>query len=277
MRHFSIVSRPRRGEVRRSVHGPWRGRAKSDTNSAQLIDFRLVAVSVRRLRSSSRLQTAGQATKGNCCPAWERACLRSDPGPRAALAAGAVVIPCAGDGQVSFTDRGSDDDERMGYLRVPLVLGALAVVIGGCGSGSARTAAADAQVETGSCQSSGAGGHVVSQSCSFVLNDGQQFRCRQAFEGQTPTARVLEHTKGCVRLRSLVLSPAVRRMIAALDKVRSCLTAKAYACSGLRCCRPIHPAQVAQMARLSLGEAPLTSCSSLFIPMPPELSGCKPR
>jgi hypothetical protein len=114
----------------------------------------------------------------------------------------------------------------MGYLRVPLVLGALAVVIVGCGSGSARTAAADAQVETGSCQSSGAGGHVVSQSCSFVLNDGQQFRCRQAFEGQTPTARVLEHTKGCVRLRSLALSPAVRRMIAALDNVRSCLTAK---------------------------------------------------
>jgi hypothetical protein len=59
-----------------------------------------------------------------------------------------------------------------------------------------------------------------------VLSDGQQFRCRQAFEGQTLTARVLVHTKGCVRLRSLVLSPAVRRMIAALDKARTCLTAK---------------------------------------------------
>ena len=116
----------------------------------------------------------------------------------------------------------------MGYLRVALVLGTLAVVIVtvSCGSGRAPTAAADAQVETGSCQSSGVGGHGVSQSCSFVLSDGQQFRCRQAFEGQTLTARVLVHTKGCVRLRSLVLSPAVRRMIAALDKARTCLTAK---------------------------------------------------
>ncbi len=103
---------------------------------------------------------------------------------------------------------------------------ALAVVVGGCGSGSTRAAVADAQVESGSCQSSGAGGRVVSQSCSFVLSDGQRFRCQKAFRGQTPTARVLGHAKGCVRLRSLVLSPAVRRMITALDRARSCLTTK---------------------------------------------------
>jgi hypothetical protein len=113
----------------------------------------------------------------------------------------------------------------MGYLRVMVVVGALAVVVGGCGSDSARAAAADAQVGSGSCQVSGVGGHTTSQSCSFVLSDGQQFRCRQAFEGQTPTARVLEYTQGCVRLPSLKLSPAERRMIAALDKARSCLTA----------------------------------------------------
>jgi len=132
----------------------------------------------------------------------------------------------AGVGRCHPPTRESEDDELMGYLRVVVVVGAMAVVVGGCGSGSVRTAAADAQVESGSCQVSGVGGHTTSQSCSFVLSDGQQFRCRQAFEGQTPTARVLEHTKGCVRLPSLKLSPAERRMIAALDKARGCLTAK---------------------------------------------------
>jgi hypothetical protein len=100
----------------------------------------------------------------------------------------------------------SEDDERMRYLRVPLVLMALAVVVGGCGSGSTRMAVADAQVESGSCQSSGAGGRVVSQSCSFVLSDGQQFRCQKAFRGQTPTARVLEHTK---EVRQVALAGAL--------------------------------------------------------------------
>ncbi len=84
----------------------------------------------------------------------------------------------------------------MGYLRMVLAVGVLVAPIGGCGSGSKRPAAADAQVETGGCQSSGAGGHTTSQSCTFILTDGQQVRCYQAFAGQTPTARLLEHTKG---------------------------------------------------------------------------------
>jgi hypothetical protein len=114
----------------------------------------------------------------------------------------------------------------MGYLRTVLVAGMVAATVGGCGSGSAPTATAGAQIESGSCESSGAGGRVTSQSCSFVLSDGEQFRCHKAFEGSTPTAPVLEHVKGCVRLTSLVLSPAVRRMIAALDKARRCLSTK---------------------------------------------------
>ncbi len=114
----------------------------------------------------------------------------------------------------------------MRYLRVGLAVWVLTAAIGGCGSGSKPAAAADAQVEAGSCQSSGIDGHTTSQSCSFILSDGQQFRCQKAFAGHSPTARVLEHTTGCVRLRSLVLSPAVRRMIAALDRTPSCLTAK---------------------------------------------------
>lgn len=102
----------------------------------------------------------------------------------------------------------------------------LAVCVGGCGSTSPRTTAADARVESGSCQSAGAGGRVISESCSFVLSDGQRFRCHSAFAGHTLTAPMLEHTKGCVRLRSLAFSAGVRRMIATLDRTRSCLAGK---------------------------------------------------
>ncbi len=143
----------------------------------------------------------------------------------------------------------------MGYLRVVVVVGAMAVVVGGCGSGGARTAAADAQVGSGSCQVSGAGGHTTSQSCSFVLSDGQQFRCRQAFEGQTPTARVLEHTKGCVRLPSLKLSPVERRMIAALDKARSCLTAKGIRALGAPVLPPNPPGSSSADGEIVVGRS----------------------
>lgn len=109
----------------------------------------------------------------------------------------------------------------MRSLRIKLAVGCLAAVVGGCGSGGARTAAAGARVESGTCQSSGADGRTVSQSCDFVLSDGQRFRCRNAFEGQTPTARTLERTRGCVRLPSLKLSGTERAMITALDTARS--------------------------------------------------------
>lgn len=112
------------------------------------------------------------------------------------------------------------------YPCAGFVVGALAVAVGGCSSGAAQTATADAQVESGNCHSAGSSGHVTSQSCDFVLSDGQQFRCHKAFAGQTPTARMLEHANGCVRLRSLRLSPAVRAVVAAIDKARSCLTAR---------------------------------------------------
>ena len=144
----------------------------------------------------------------------------------------------------------------MGHLRVVVVVGAMAVVVGGCGSGSAPTAAADAQVvESGSCQVSGAGGHTTSQSCSFVLTDGQQFRCRRAFQGQTPTARVLEHTKGCVRLPWLKLSPAERRMISALDQARSCLTAKGIRALGAPVLPPNPPGSSSADGEIVVGRS----------------------
>jgi hypothetical protein len=150
---------------------------------------------------------------------------------------------------------GKRDDEWMGSVRVVLAVGVLAAVIGGCGSGRATTTAADAQVETGSCQSSGVDGRTTSQSCSFVLSDGQQFRCHKAFEGSTPTARMLEHTKGCVRLPSLKLSPAVRRMTAALDKARSCLTAKGLRALGAPVLPPNPPGSSIPDGELIVGRS----------------------
>ncbi len=78
----------------------------------------------------------------------------------------------------------------MRYLPVVLAVGMLVVAVGGCGSGGARTAGAGAQVETGSCQSSGADGHVTSQSCSFVLSGGQEFRCHKMVRANVPLVRI---------------------------------------------------------------------------------------
>ncbi|MDQ2759511.1 MAG: hypothetical protein M3Y17_03485 [Actinomycetota bacterium] len=143
----------------------------------------------------------------------------------------------------------------MRYLPVVLAVGMLVVAVGGCGSGGARTAGAGAQVETSSCQSSGADGHVTSQSCSFVLSDGQQFRCHKAFEGSTPTARVLEHTKGCVGLPSLKLFPAVRRMIAGLGKAQRCLTAKGVRVVGGPVLPPVSPRSSSPDGELALSRS----------------------
>ncbi len=121
--------------------------------------------------------------------------------------------------------------------------------------GVTRTAAADARVESASCQLSGAGGHVTLQSCSFLLSDGQQFRCHKAFAGSTPTARALEHTQGCVRLPSLMLSPAVRRMIAALEKARRCLIARGVRVVGGPVLPPVSPGSSSPDGELVVGRS----------------------
>jgi hypothetical protein len=98
--------------------------------------------------------------------------------------------------------------------------------------------------------------------CSFVLSDGQQFRCRRASEGQTPTARVLEHTNGCVRLHSLKLSPAERTMIAVLDRARSCLAAKGIRALGAPVLPPNPPGSSSADGEIVVGES---AASVVFI------------
>ena len=114
----------------------------------------------------------------------------------------------------------------MRFLCVMLAIMGLAASVDGCGSGGAGTMAAGARVESGTCQTSGANSSLVSQSCEFALSDGQRFRCSNSFEGQTPTARTLEHARGCMRLPSLKLSAAELAMIKALDGTRICLTSQ---------------------------------------------------
>lgn len=148
----------------------------------------------------------------------------------------------------------------MTSLRIKLAVGCLAAAVGGCGSGDAGTTAAGARVESGTCQSSSARGRTVSQSCEFVLDDGQRFRCRNPFEGQTPTARKLEHTGGCVRLQSLKLSATERAMITALDTARSCLKAKGWRVIGAPALPPNPPG-----ANMADGELVITSAHPTFI------------
>jgi hypothetical protein len=130
----------------------------------------------------------------------------------------------------------------------------MAAAVAGCGSAGARTTAAGARVQSGTCQSAVADGRTVSQSCDFVLSDGQRFRCRDAFEGQTPTARTLERTSGCVRLASLKLSATERAMITALDTARSCLTAKRLRVVGVPVLPPNPPS-----ANMAAGELVISS------------------
>lgn len=127
---------------------------------------------------------------------------------------------------------GIGDDGRMRFVGLVVAVGVLASGAGGCGSGGGRAtptggaaaASAAAQVVTATCSASGSAGSPVTQSCVLVLSDGQRFRCRSAFEGSTPSARVLEHARGCARMQSLVIPPALRAVIAAIANTRTCLT-----------------------------------------------------
>jgi hypothetical protein len=113
-------------------------------------------------------------------------------------------------------------------VRRVLAVLALATVFcaGGCGgSHRASTVSAAPTVVDGACQSFALRGQGGSQSCTFVLSDGERFSCGQPFKGHTPTARQLERS-GCRRLVSLQLSGAELALISRLDRARTCLTAK---------------------------------------------------
>src|SRR2546421_13012314 len=105
----------------------------------------------------------------------------------------------------------------LGTLASIAAAGVLSIAIAGCGSQGMRITTS-AQVVSGTCESSGAGGRTVSESCQFVLSDGRRFRCHRELRGQ-PTASEL-HAAGWVKLTALVFSAAQRPGIAVVNNAR---------------------------------------------------------
>jgi hypothetical protein len=132
----------------------------------------------------------------------------------------------------------------MRRVAVLLALGTVLLAVGCGGSHRASTASADAQVNTGMCQSSGVTGEPPASSCTFVLNDGRRLSCDRTFTGPTPSVPQLVRD-GCRWIAPLKLSRSMRAVIARIDSGRSCLTSKGLEAAGgpAFSSRPPDPAQ----------------------------------
>jgi hypothetical protein len=108
---------------------------------------------------------------------------------------------------------------------VLLAAGSCLLATGCGGSHPTRTANADAQLNSGTCQESGLRGKPPIGSCTFVLNDGRRLSCNRTFKGPTPSVPQLLRD-GCRWLAPLKLSSAMRALIARMDDDRSCLRSK---------------------------------------------------
>lgn len=114
-------------------------------------------------------------------------------------------------------------------MRSLLAVLTVGTVVSTAGCGGSQPASSDAtavaRVVDGICQTDSLRSGPRAQSCAFVLSDGERFTCGKPFAGQTPTAAQLGR-EGCQRLSSLRFSAAERALIARIDAVRTCLTAK---------------------------------------------------
>jgi hypothetical protein len=112
--------------------------------------------------------------------------------------------------------------------------GLVAIAAGGCGTTANRSNAtrtgpaagiADyAQAAEASCTTGEANGKPLKTSCMFVLADGRRFTCPERFAHGVQTASSLERSTACRAIAPLHLSAAVRRVTAAIESARSCLT-----------------------------------------------------
>jgi hypothetical protein len=110
-------------------------------------------------------------------------------------------------------------------------------LLSSCGSSARPAAVSAARVQSGTCQGTHGATRVVVDSCLFLLSDGQQFSCSlthagNALNGRMPTEAVLEHTTGCKRLAALRLSPALRGVLASVNRARGCLKGKGLSALG---------------------------------------------
>jgi hypothetical protein len=80
---------------------------------------------------------------------------------------------------------------------------------------------------------------TTSQSCVYVLSDGQRFRCPGALSRTLRTLSSLEHTKACVQLSKLVVPAATQAVSAAIERARTCLKVQHLSVTG----GPVVPAQ----------------------------------
>jgi len=128
-----------------------------------------------------------------------------------------------------------------------LVAGALAAVVGGCGSSAMPSqskaldpsnAAAGIVVTSQSCSSStqtggSAAGSSERGSCDFVLSDGRRFSCAGSmFARSLPTVAGLVHAAACKPMSRLKLPAALRAVFATIARSRACLAGAGVAVSG---------------------------------------------
>jgi hypothetical protein len=103
------------------------------------------------------------------------------------------------------------------------------LMIAGCG-GSHPTSRTT-QVNSASCEATGAPGKPSRQSCTFVLNDGRRLGCNRSINGPTPSVPQLLRD-GCRWLAPLKLSRSMRAVIARIDRDRGCLTSRGLRAAG---------------------------------------------
>lgn len=71
-----------------------------------------------------------------------------------------------------------------------------------------------------------------SGSCTFLLSDGQRFRCPLRFQRGPTSVSLIEHSKACVQLARLVIPAALRAVAARIGSARTCLTAHGLSVTG---------------------------------------------
>jgi hypothetical protein len=147
----------------------------------------------------------------------------------------------------------------MRRLAILLCVGTCLMVAGCGGSDRASTTAAGAQVNSGTCETSGIAGKPSASSCTFVLNDGRRLGCNRAFAGPTPGVPQLLRD-GCRRLTPLKLSRSMRAVLARIDSGRSCLTSRGLRAVG----GPVFPSSLPD-PRQADGELVIRSSHPTFI------------
>lgn len=147
----------------------------------------------------------------------------------------------------------------MRRLSALLSLGTCLLVAACGGSHRSATTAADAQVNSATCEESGLRGKPRVGSCTFVLNDGRRLGCNRTFNGPTPGVPELLRD-GCRWIAPLKVSRSMRAVIARIDSGRSCLTSRGLRAVG----GPVFPSSLPD-PRQADGELVIRSSHPTFI------------